>query len=156
MKEKQFESYSINFDKTRDVTDSPQLATFIRGVDKDFNITEELLNIDSLRDTTKGEDIFNRISTNFNNLNPTKFVSITSDGGPNMIGCEKKAVNRIKQFVKTRGMTEPVLSFQCIIYQEELCLKNAHFPDLMKKVIKIVNKIKKHSSHERKFKKLLS
>jgi hypothetical protein len=37
-----FEWFSIAVDETTDATDSSQLLVFIRGVGKDFEITEEL------------------------------------------------------------------------------------------------------------------
>ncbi|GBP08086.1 hypothetical protein EVAR_2891_1 [Eumeta japonica] len=38
-----------------------QLVIFIRGVDKEFTVTEELLDLQPLKETTTGEDIFNEV-----------------------------------------------------------------------------------------------
>lgn len=37
-----FETFSIALDESTDISDTAQLAIFIREVDVDFNITEEL------------------------------------------------------------------------------------------------------------------
>ncbi|GBP40060.1 General transcription factor II-I repeat domain-containing protein 2 [Eumeta japonica] len=37
------ESFSIELDESIDLSDTAQLAIFIRGVDKEFTVTEELL-----------------------------------------------------------------------------------------------------------------
>jgi hypothetical protein len=41
-----------------DVSGVALLAVFVRACDRDLNVTEELLHIISLRNTTRGEDIF--------------------------------------------------------------------------------------------------
>ena len=48
-------------DESTDVIDTAQLAIFIRGVDGDFNFTEELLSIQSMKDTTTGSNIFEEV-----------------------------------------------------------------------------------------------
>ena len=43
----------------------PQLAICIRGVDCDFNVIEELLSIQSMKDTTTGSNIFEEVRKAF-------------------------------------------------------------------------------------------
>ena len=57
-KSKEFEYFSIALDESTDINDTSQLLTFIRGVDSNFKITEELLSVSSMHRTTTGEDIF--------------------------------------------------------------------------------------------------
>jgi len=52
-----FKYFSLTFDENT-VSDTVQLVVFVRGVNELFQITEEKLNLISLKDTTKGEDIF--------------------------------------------------------------------------------------------------
>ena len=40
-----FKAFSIALDESTDASDTAQLAVFIRGVDVDFNITEDLLTL---------------------------------------------------------------------------------------------------------------
>ncbi|GBP73469.1 General transcription factor II-I repeat domain-containing protein 2A [Eumeta japonica] len=48
-------------DESTDLSDTTQLTIFIRGVDKEFTVTEEFLALQPLKATAKGEDIFNEI-----------------------------------------------------------------------------------------------
>ncbi|GFY45204.1 proteinral transcription factor ii-i repeat domain-containing protein 2a [Trichonephila inaurata madagascariensis] len=45
-------------DESTDVSDAAQVLIFIRGVDKSYEVYEELLDIDSIHGTTTGADIF--------------------------------------------------------------------------------------------------
>lgn len=61
-----FEALSITLDESTDTTDTAQLAMFIHGVDSDFNLAEKLLALQPMKDTTRGEDIFQEIKDVFN------------------------------------------------------------------------------------------
>ncbi|GBP85347.1 General transcription factor II-I repeat domain-containing protein 2A [Eumeta japonica] len=56
-----FESFSIALDESTDLFDKAQLATIIRGNDKECTVTEELLALLPLKGTPTGEDIFNEV-----------------------------------------------------------------------------------------------
>ncbi|XP_056633912.1 general transcription factor II-I repeat domain-containing protein 2-like [Diorhabda sublineata] len=60
-----FESFSIALDESTDLSNTAQLAIFIRGIDKEFTVTEELLALQPLKATTTGEDIFNEVQKVF-------------------------------------------------------------------------------------------
>uniref|UniRef100_A0A671KZD1 SPIN-DOC-like zinc-finger domain-containing protein n=1 Tax=Sinocyclocheilus anshuiensis TaxID=1608454 RepID=A0A671KZD1_9TELE len=53
-----FSAYSIACDESTDVSDSAQLLVFLRGVNENVKITQELAGIETLSGTTKGEDLF--------------------------------------------------------------------------------------------------
>ena len=57
---KQFLWYSLALDESNDVQDTTQLLIFIRGI---FQLTEELLSVESLKDTTTGEDLFRAVES---------------------------------------------------------------------------------------------
>ena len=40
------------------ITDTAQLLIFIRGINENFVITEELLGLESMKSTTTGQDLF--------------------------------------------------------------------------------------------------
>ncbi|CAL1278868.1 unnamed protein product [Larinioides sclopetarius] len=84
----QFKFCSIAIDKSTDINDAAQLVLLIRGVDENFEITEELACIRSLKGTTKGCDIFREFQERFLNLKVpiTNICNITTDGAPNMSG----------------------------------------------------------------------
>jgi len=48
-------------DESNDVTDTAQLLIFVRGIDDDFNVTEELASLESMHKQTTGKNIFKRI-----------------------------------------------------------------------------------------------
>ena len=59
-----FDFYSIACDESTGATDTAQLLTFfLRGVDDYLCITEELLDLRSLKGTTTDKDTFEAVST---------------------------------------------------------------------------------------------
>ena len=52
-----FVCFSLALDETIDIKNTAQFSIFIRGVDKQMNVTEEFLDLVSLKDTTSGNDI---------------------------------------------------------------------------------------------------
>jgi hypothetical protein len=67
LKEKiaRLKAFSIALDDSTDASDTAQLVIFIRGVDADFSITEELLTLRPLKGTTTGKDIFETVNAVF-------------------------------------------------------------------------------------------
>ncbi|XP_029636906.2 general transcription factor II-I repeat domain-containing protein 2-like [Octopus sinensis] len=53
-----FQWFSIALDESTDIQDTAQLLIYIRGIDENFEITEELLSMESLKDTTTGKAVF--------------------------------------------------------------------------------------------------
>lgn len=60
-----FKEFSIALDEITDISDTAQLAIFIRGIDENFNITEELLSLHPMKGITTGEEIFNSVDLIF-------------------------------------------------------------------------------------------
>jgi hypothetical protein len=93
LKEKiaKLEAFPIALDDIIDASDIAQLAIFIRGVDADFNITEELLPLQPLKGTTTGEDIFVTVNTVFERfgLKWSSLSGICTDGALAMVGAQK-------------------------------------------------------------------
>ena len=87
-KGKRFEYFSIACDESTDITDCVQLLVFVRGIDSDFQITEELIGVRSIHGTTKGTDLFDEVVKAVDNieLDWVKLCSITTDGEPCMLG----------------------------------------------------------------------
>lgn len=68
---KSFNTFSIALDESTDICDTAQLLIFICGVTENFVIFEELLSMESLKDRTRGCDIFNAVehAFDFNKIN---------------------------------------------------------------------------------------
>ena len=80
--------YSSTLDESKDETDTAQLTVFVRGIDRNFDIIEELLSIASLKDRTTGEDIFKapKKVMEFNNLRSENLAGVATDGASCVIG----------------------------------------------------------------------
>ncbi len=60
-KVKEFELFALALDESNDVQDTAQLLIFLRGVSSNFEVSEELAALQSLKGTTTGEDIFGKV-----------------------------------------------------------------------------------------------
>ncbi|XP_060845827.1 general transcription factor II-I repeat domain-containing protein 2-like [Rhopalosiphum padi] len=140
-----FNFFSLAMDESTDVCDTAQLLIFIRGIDDDFNVYEELADLCSLKGTTTGEDLFKSIDKSLNNLGFEwkKLVSVTTDGGKNMSGSNKGVVGRIKKKMLQNDYEIP-MNFHCIIHQEALCCKVFACQEVMSVVISSINFIRKN------------
>jgi hypothetical protein len=75
-------------DESTDVVDTAELKIFIRGVDINFNITEELAVLCSMKGSITGAELYEqvmRVIEKFN-LNLNKLQGITTDAAPTMVG----------------------------------------------------------------------
>ena len=52
-----FKFYVLAMSDSADATDMVQLAIFIRGIDDEYNVTEEMTFLVPLKDTTKSRDL---------------------------------------------------------------------------------------------------
>ena len=75
-------------DDNTDATDMAQLAIFIRGIEDECNVTEEMASLVPLKDTTKSRDLYEAIrsmSERFS-LSPVNVSAIVPDGALVMAG----------------------------------------------------------------------
>ena len=97
-----FKCFSIASDESTDILDTAQLLIFIRGIDKHFCITEELLSMENLTGITTATDIFDSVMQSLAKLQLCldKLVSITADGAPyqqgNILDLLKEKMTRFK------------------------------------------------------------
>ena len=99
-----------------------KLLIFIRRIDKPFCITEELLSMDSLKGTTTGQDIFDRVmhSLGKSQLCLDRLVSITTDSVHSLTGKLSGLGKRINDKIQADYPLHRVLTFHCIIYYDSL------------------------------------
>ncbi|GBP79907.1 General transcription factor II-I repeat domain-containing protein 2A [Eumeta japonica] len=56
-----FDCFSLAMDESTDVSDTVQLLIFVRGIDENFTVLEELVKMCSSEGTTTGEDSFHHL-----------------------------------------------------------------------------------------------
>ena len=105
-------------DESIDCCDTAQFVIYVRGVDKDFNISEELAAIQSIKGRTTEKDIYtelikwvnNKLACSFTNL-----VAICTDCAPALRGKHTGAVFLIQEVNERR-----IITHYCIIEQQAL------------------------------------
>ncbi|CAI9736530.1 general transcription factor II-I repeat domain-containing protein 2-like [Octopus vulgaris] len=150
---KNFETYSIAIDDSTDMTDTPQLAIFVRGVDSSFNITEELLALCPMKENcTKEIDI----ALEKAGLTYDRLVGIATDGAPAMIGKKQGLRGFVQRKLESLNVSkDQLLWYHCIIHQESLCSKIIKFDHVMDNVVKAVNFIRSRALNHRQFRNFL-
>ena len=129
--------FSLALDESIDVCDTNQLLIFIRTIDNNFTIHEELLQAVPLQGTAKGSDIYSSVvavTSAYGGFE--KCSSVVTDGAPAMVGRN----NGLVGLLRTNGVS--CLTFHCIIHQEVLCTKTLQMSDIMCNVSAIVNIIR--------------
>ena len=53
-----FRYFSLVLDESSDIGNTAQLLVFVRAISENFEITEELLSMESMKGTTTGKDIY--------------------------------------------------------------------------------------------------
>ncbi|XP_040564117.1 general transcription factor II-I repeat domain-containing protein 2-like [Lepeophtheirus salmonis] len=107
------ECYSLALDESTDIRDTAQLAVLIRAVDKDFNVAEELLDLNPLKGTARVVDIFEGVQASLQKMGIEDFrkcVPLCTDGAPSMIGCQNGLITKVREF-KPDG-----IAVHCIIH----------------------------------------
>ncbi|UYV67839.1 EPM2AIP1 [Cordylochernes scorpioides] len=151
------EWFSLALDESTDVSDTAQVLIYIRGVDKSYEVHEELLDMYSIHGTTTGTDIFKGVEMAINkkNLRWKNLKCITTDGGKNMSGKDKGVVALVSKAVENDGGSKPLV-LHCIIHQQSLCGKCLDMSDVLKPVISTVNFIRSFGLNHRQFRQFIA
>ncbi|XP_076996398.1 general transcription factor II-I repeat domain-containing protein 2B [Tamandua tetradactyla] len=136
-----FVAYSIAIDEITDINNTTQLAIFIRGVDENFEVSEELLDTVPMTGTKSGNEIFLRFEKSLKkfNIDWSKLVSVASTGTPTMVDLNDGLVTKLKSKVATFCKGSDLKSVCCIIHQESLCAQKLKMEHVMEVVVNSVN-----------------
>ncbi|KAL7846649.1 hypothetical protein SRHO_G00216290 [Serrasalmus rhombeus] len=90
------------------MTDTAQLAIFIRGVDSNLRVTEEILDIKSMHGTTTGKDIFENVCQSVTDMKLPwdKLIGLTTDGALSMCGERSGLVRRMRVKMQEENCTD--------------------------------------------------
>ncbi|XP_065675641.1 general transcription factor II-I repeat domain-containing protein 2A-like [Hydra vulgaris] len=152
LKEKLNKAYSLALDESTDRGDTAQLAIFIRGITSNFEVIEELLDINHMKDTTRGEDILSEVKKTLVKfeLPEKKLCGVTTDGASALTGKNIGFIALLK-----KSINHEIILYHCIIHQEQLCAKVLEMKNVMELVIHTVNFIRSRGLNHRQFKQLL-
>lgn len=155
-KAKNFKWFSLALDESTDINDTAQLLVFIRGVNTEFEVTEELASMNSLHGTTTGEDIFKEVEKTLTqyNLKWNQLKCVTTDGAKNMCGTGKGLVGQIFKACEEAKCTKPLV-IHCIIHQQVLCGKHLNLSCVIEVVVSVVNFIRSRGLNHRQFREFL-
>ncbi|KAM8791748.1 general transcription factor II-I repeat domain-containing protein 2-like [Rhynchonycteris naso] len=153
---RKFSYFSLVLNKSNDVCDSAQLLIIIHGTNDNFEVTEELVALQSIRGTTTGKDIYEKVSQTVKDLELdwAKLASVTTDGAPSMVGSKKGVIARINQEIDKRNHSHPI-AIHCLIHQQALCSKSLKWDSVMKIVVSYVNFIRANALNHRLFQEFL-
>ncbi|XP_063524318.1 general transcription factor II-I repeat domain-containing protein 2B isoform X4 [Pongo pygmaeus] len=152
-----FVSYSIAIDEITDINNTTQLAIFIRGVDENFDVSEELLDTVPMTGTKSGNEIFSRVEKSLKKfcIDWSKLVSVASTGTPAMVDANNGLVTKLQSRVATFCKGAELKSVCCIIHPESLCAQKLKMDHVMDVVVKSVNWICSRGLNHSEFTTLL-
>ena len=99
-----FVAFSLAMDESTDITDTAQLLNFIRGVTENFEVVEAVLKLCSLKERTRGTDIFEAVCAAIQEMKCqwSALTGITTDGAPSMVS---EKIGLMKKKLLKKGET---------------------------------------------------
>ncbi|XP_044308861.1 SCAN domain-containing protein 3-like isoform X2 [Varanus komodoensis] len=153
-----FAFYSLAIDETTDITNTAQVAIFVRGTNEAFEVREDLLSLAAVHDTTSGADIFEKVVAAVRRLQLSfdKLSGLSTDGASVMVGPEEGLVALVKKEIECLGRDpSELVVYHCIIHQEDLCAQSVRLSHVMSTVISSIKFIKNRGFNSPLFKSLL-
>ena len=99
-----------------------------------FQIDENLLSLESMHETTRGEDLLQKLLQALGkfNLPLDKLCGVAINGAAAMVGKHKGMVSLLKNEMNARGIrSDRLIFFYYIVHQQSLCAKSVKFDDVV-------------------------
>ena len=108
----------------------------------------------TLAERTRGIAVLNLFKEKFCeiNLKLSNLVSVFTDGAPSMIGTHEGFVALLRRELPN---PDSLMSFHCILHQQNLCAKSVFLSDTLNGVIGIMNYIRANAMSHRQFCQML-
>ena len=128
---------------------------FVRGVDENLQVREQLLDLVPMHDRTTGLDIFTalQLAVETAELQQYNLAFVATDGAPSMVETKSGVFGRIKD--KMSDLNHDIVALHCIIHQQNLCAKSIQLNNVMSVVVKTTNTIRSKGLNHRQFKQFL-
>ena len=103
---------------------------------------------------TRGIDVLNLFKEKFCkiSLKLSNLVSVFTDGAPSMIGTHEGFVALLQRELPN---SDSLMSFHCILHQQNLCAKSVFLSDTLNGVIGVMNYIRANAMSHRQFRQML-
>lgn len=153
---KSFCAYSVTLDESTDNTDTAQLAVYVRGVNDNFEVIEDLLAVIPMHGQTTAQEIFRLLCGAIEDagLPWNRFTGITTDGAPSMTGRKNGLVALVQRKLEEENVEEAI-ALHCIIHQQAFCSKCLRFDNVMSVVVKCINHIRSRGLKHQQFRAFL-
>ncbi|XP_062977902.1 uncharacterized protein LOC134395670 [Elgaria multicarinata webbii] len=153
-----FAFYCLAIDETTDITNTAQVAIFVRGISRGFEVREDLLSLAAVHDTTNGSDIFEKVLSAVHRLHLPfeKLSGLATDGAPAMVGPQEGLVALLKKEIDHLGLNpSQMFVYHCIVHQDDLYAQSPRLNHVMSTVIMTIKFIKNRGFNSPLFKELL-
>ena len=147
-----FKFYALAMGDGTDATDAAQLAIFIRGIDDEYNVTEEMAPLVPLKDTTQSRDLYEAVKNMLKqfSLSIVHVSGTVTDGAPVMAG-EREGLIKLIEDDAIVTHNSCLMKYHCIIHQENVCTKALKMDNVVQIIIKTVNFITAKGLNHRQF-----
>nr|KAF6500824.1 hypothetical protein HJG59_007864 [Molossus molossus] len=142
-----------------DITNTAQMAIFVCGITAECDMQEELLSLEAMHGTTRGEDLFKKLVSSMKILELAfeKFSGLTTDGAPAMVGSQIGLIVFVKEELNHLSLDpRDLIICYCIIHQERLCAQLLRLNDVMSTVASCINFLKSRRSNGCQVQELLN
>ena len=125
---------------------------FNRGIDENFNIIEEMLDLCHIKGTTTGKDIYEFVNLSLDkfNIDRKNIYSITTVGAPALTG-----KHNVFNTLFKKSVDHEILSYHCLIHQQQIFAQKLNMKHLITDLVMAINFIRSRGLNHREFKAFL-